>query len=606
MLFLDIETADDRLVCVGWAVDAGPVQAAPSFPAEVRARLADANEVVVTHSGYDVRFLHFNEGADIQCQMHDTQVMAWLVNETTPLDLGYCAQRYLGQTLDKSLQKKAGTAPYADIEAYCMTDVDATRGLYGRLKGLLESEGLWDYFDVTEAPFTKTLRDMEFRGLPVDLTDTRRLADRYRARMRQNESILKSNLPDAFNIRAPQQVSKFLASERFLVKDRMPHAANVVNSTLDKLAGVTTPTGHGDLTTNVADALPGTFVTVKEGRLWDHGFWVAQGMGPAGTVEVSYQSVARPVLLDNPALASNPWVTEYLQFKKYDKMLGTYLDVFQERAVGGRIYGRFNQTGTATGRLSSSEPNLQNIPSRGPEGKDVRSLFKGNLVVGDFSQLEPRLMAHFSQDPGLVAAFKGGRDLYQEVALRVGCSRDVAKTLVLAMSYGAGAEKLASTLRLNGYAAATKSEAASLIQRMQTEFHGYFLWREKVIAQSKTNGYVSTIDGRRRRLDPATNSFTWKDPAAPGRQAANAVVQGSAADIVRRVMLHTTKMFPELRLLAQVHDELVWEYDPPLASDLLPRLQKWVLQIANRGVSVPLVFEPHAGPNWYKAKEGKP
>lgn len=605
MLFLDIETADDRLVCVGWAVGAGPVQAAPSFPAEVRARLADANEVVVTHSGYDVRFLHFNEGADIQCQMHDTQVMAWLVNETTPLDLAFCAQRYLGQTLDKSLQKKAATAPYADIEAYCKKDVDVTRRLYANLKRLLEGEGLWDYFDVTEAPFTKTLRDMEFRGLPVDLPDTQRLADRYRARMRQNESMLKSNLPDAFNIRAPQQVAKYLASDRFLVKDRLPHADNVVNATLDKLAG--NALSDGWASAGVPNGAPaGTFVTVKEGRLWDHGFWVAKGIGPPGTTDVSLDSVARPVLLDNPALAQNPWVSTYLQFKKYDKVVGTYLDVFQERASGGRIYGRFNQTGTATGRLSSSEPNLQNIPSRGAEGSDVRSLFKGNLVVGDFSQLEPRLMAHFSQDPGLMAAFAAGRDLYSEVAGRVGCTRAVAKTLVLAMSYGAGAEKVASTLRLNGSAGATKSKAAALLTRMQTEFHDYFLWREKVIARSKTDGYVSTIDGRRRRLDPTTNSFSWKDPAAPGRQAANAVVQGSAADIVRRVMLHTTKMFPELRLLAQVHDELVWEYDPPLASDLLTRLQKWVLQIANRGVSVPLVFEPHAGPNWYKAKEGKP
>jgi len=155
-------------------------------------------------------------------------------------------------------------------------------------------------------------------------------------------------------------------------------------------------------------------------------------------------------------------------------------------------------------------------------------------------------------------------------------------------------------------AGATKGQAQSLLKRMNSEFSTYFTWREKVIAESRTNGYVSTIDGRRRRLDPNSSNFSWKDPAAPGRQAANAVVQGSAADIVRRVMLHTTKMFPELRLLAQVHDELVWEYDPPLASDLLPRLQAWVLKIANRGVSVPLVFEPHAGPNWYKAKEGKP
>lgn len=603
MLYLDIETnpKDDSLVCVGWAVGAGPVQAAPSFPAEVRARLADANEVVVTHSSYDVRFLHFNEGADIACQQHDTQVMAWLANETTPLDLAYCVSRYVGTTLDKTLQKQAGTAPYADIEAYCKADVEATRHLHSNLKHLLELEGLWDYFDVTEAPFTKVLRDMEFRGLPVDLPSTRALANTYRVRLDGDERRLKQALPEAFNIRAPQMVGKYLGSEKFLIKSRVPHEANKVNATLDALAGVpTTPEG---LETDWENVPADTFVTVKEGRLWDQGYWVASGMG-AG-FEQTVGTVARPALLDNPALAGKPWVQSYLDFKKYDKLLNTYLDVFEERAIGGRIYGRFNQTGTATGRLSSSEPNLQNIPSRGQEGNDVRSLFKGNLIVGDFSQLEPRLMAHFSQDPGLVAAFAAGRDLYQEVAGRVGCTRTVAKTLVLAMSYGAGPEKVASTLRLNGLVGATKGTAVSLLKKMNAEFGIYFQWREQVIADSKRAGFVSTIDGRRRRLDP-NQAYTWKDPAAPGRQAANAVVQGSAADIVRRVMLHTTKMFPELRLLAQVHDELVWEYDPPLASDLLPRLQSWVLKIANRGVSVPLVFEPHAGPNWYKAKEGTP
>ena len=170
------------------------------------------------------------------------------------------------------------------------------------------------------------------------------------------------------------------------------------------------------------------------------------------------------------------------------------------------------------------------------------------------------------------------------------------------MSYGAGPEKVAKTLRLNGHRATTAS-AKKLIDKLQSNYHVYFEWRERVIAESKRTGSVQTIDGRLRRLQFTNGGATWKDPSAPGRQAANAIVQGSAADIVRRVMLHTTRMFPNLQLLAQVHDELVWEYDPANPPSL-GALEGWVLRIAERGLTVPLVFEPHIGTSWYRAKEG--
>jgi DNA polymerase-1 len=600
MLFLDIETdtRDGSLVCVGWAVDDEPVESSPTLPDSVRRMLADVDEVVVTHSGYDVRYLHLHEGADVNTEMHDTQVMAWLANENTPLDLHECALRYLGQNLDKTLQKQAGIAPYADVAAYCEKDVAVTRELYYKLRTRLKQDGLWDYFQHTEAPFTKTLRDMEFRGLPVDVQGSARLEAVMRKQMDKLEAELTVGLPTCFNIRSPAQVSLFLGSSEFTLKDRQPVGDYELEKTLMELAGVNI---------DPSNAPPGTFLADKIGRVWAHGEWVLAGRGH-GFNRTVQGGVARPQLMDNPKLAQDPWVQKYLEFKKLDKLIGTYLTVFQERgAADGRIYGRFNQTGTTTGRLSSSEPNLQNIPSRGAEGEVIRRLFPGDLVVGDFSQLEPRLMAHFSQDPGMMAAFKQGRDLYDEIASRVGCARGVAKTLVLAMSYGAGPDKVASTLRLNGYSTVTGAEARRLLNGLKQEFQVYFNWREWVIASSKNRGYVETIDGRRRRLDMSMgNAGLWKDPAAPGRQAANAVVQGSAADIVRRVMLHTTRRFPDLRLLAQVHDELVWEYDPAQGTPDLAALEKWVLQIAERGLSVPLVFEPHMGDNWYTAKEGKP
>jgi DNA polymerase-1 len=409
-------------------------------------------------------------------------------------------------------------------------------------------------------------------------------------------------MPAGFNLRSPQHVSRFLGSKKFTVNGKVLKEVNELDKTLDALAGV--PGQDEGYETNYDDVPSGTFVTLKEGRKWDHGVWVVDGHG-TGEVDTPLRyGVSRPELMDSLTLSQDPWVQDYLEYKKYDKLLGTYLDTFPIRARNGRLYGRFNQTGTATGRLSSSEPNLQNIPSRAGTGAEVRELFQGNLVVGDFSQLEPRLMAHFSQDPYMVTAFMQGKDLYQDIAHRVNCTRDVAKTLVLAMSYGAGAEKVAKTLRLNGHAFSTQ-QAKQLITDLQKAYGVYFAWREKVIAESRRTGSVSTIDGRLRRLQFGSDSAAaWKDPSAPGRQAANAIVQGSAADVVRRVMLHTTRMFPELKLLAQVHDELVWEYDPAHYTPDLQHLEKWVLGIAQRGISVPLVFKPHMGTSWYRAKEG--
>lgn len=601
MLFLDIETGASGLVCVGWAVDDDPVSTSPDLPDAVRRMLADTDEVVVTHSGYDVRFLHNNEGAVIDCQHHDTQVMAWLANENTGLSLAECALRYLGVTLDKTLQKQADTAPYADVAAYCAKDVETTRDLYLKLRYRLQADGLWDYFEMTEAPFTGVLRAMEFRGMPIDLSSAAKLADLYRIKKDALASSLTTGLPSSFNLNSPIQVGKLLASDKFTLPGKVPVESNEVNRILDALAGEG-DAGEG-YETNWEDVQPGTFVTTKTGRKWDHGLWVVQGRGK-GSLDSQLASVSKPDLMDHPTLSQDPWVQSYLEYKKYDKLLGTYLDTFPERAVNGRLHGRFNQTGTTTGRLSSSEPNLQNIPSRGTTGDSIRDLFKGNLVVGDFSQLEPRLMAHFSQDPYMVNAFNAGQDLYAEIAQRVGCSRSVAKTLVLAMSYGAGPDKVAQTLRLNGHPA-TATEAKKLLKRLQSEYVVYFAWRESVIAKSKTVGHVKTIDGRLRRLAfNDTRNAAWKDPSAPGRQAANAIVQGSAADIVRRVMLHTSRMFPKLKLLAQVHDELVWEYDPADGAPDLAALEKWVLKIAGRGLTVPLVFEPHVGTSWYRAKEG--
>lgn len=604
-LVLDIETDGDRLVCIGWKWAGKPAQASAVVEQEVRDALNDPNQVVITHTKYDLRWLALH-GQPSSCQLHDTQVMAWLVNENLQsLSLEELAFRYLGRKMDKRLSGSGkfftcddgskvpwSQAPWLQVAAYCVRDVEATADLYDSMLVLLKREDLKDYFLDTEAPFTRVLLDMELRGLPVDLDRTKVLADVYRASADQAASTLSVGMPSAFNIRSPQQVSKYLNSEKFKVKDRIPHDPD--SALLNALTGI-------DSNPDWKQVPGGTFITEKEGRLWDHGYWVVQGIGPKGKYDVADVPVDRQTLTLHHPLAADPWVEHYLDWKKLDKFLGTYLDVFPERAVNGRLYARFNQTGTVTGRLSSSEPNLQNIPARGQMGQEVRDLFRGDLLVGDFAQLEPRLMAHFSGDPELTRIFTQGLDVYAETARLVGCDRQTAKVLILAMGYGAGANKLGDILAMNGIRV-SHLQAQTLLMNTKAAYARYFQWRERTIEQAMKHGVVYTLDGRKRRIDTAHAS--WRGGGGrPERQAANAVIQGSAADVVRRTMLHTSKMFPDLHLLAQVHDELVWEYDPATYTPDLPRLEQWVESFAGVGLNVPLRFEPHTGLSWKEAKQ---
>lgn len=614
--FLDIETADDeKLLAVGWAKGADPVQVDRSVGPDLASILNDPQQVVVCHTDYDLRWLRLHAGVDVGCVLHDTKVMAWLVNENTPRDLETLAARYCGLKMDKRLQRKGllfrtdegpavplGDAPWGQLSRYCAEDVAATRRLYAALMSLLDSEGLRDYFLNVEAPYTGVVLDMECAGLPIDLTAVEHLSEKFKEQRDQLERHLLTGLPNSFNLRSPQHVARFLGSKRFYLSDRVRRTQDRED---EKLIAQLAETDYESLD----DAPIGTFVTKREGRLYDQGVWVCEGLGQGH--DTPLPSVNRAALTLNPSLTAHPWVGEYLKWKKLDKLIGTYLDVFPRVAVRdvatrtGRIYARFNQTGTATGRLSSSEPNLQNIPARGNLGSAMRTLFRGYLLVGDFSQLEPRLMAHFSQDPVMLEVFQGNLDLYQTTADIIGCTRFIAKVLVLAMGYGAGAQKLSEILTVSG-TPTTQHEAAELLTATKSAYAVYFQWREGVIADARRRGYVSTLDGRKRRIGFSYHDYATagRDRAAGERQAANAVVQGSAADVVRRVMLHTSRLFPKLTLVAQVHDELVWEYDPREGEPDVDRLRWWVERFAGQGISVPLRFEPHLGRSWYTAKQG--
>ena len=307
----------------------------------------------------------------------------------------------------------------------------------------------------------------------------------------------------------------------------------------------------------------------------------------------------------------HPVVDSILQYRKLEKMRSTYLDPLP-RLVDpqGRIHTTFNQKATATGRLSSSNPNLQNIPVRGPLGKRMRSCFiagPGRLLVSaDYSQVELRVLAHVSQDPALLEAFRNGEDIHARTAALVydlppdqvsPDQRRNAKTINFGLIYGMGAQKLAQELKIS------TTQAKDFIARYFERLQGLKEFYEGVEASARKHGFVTTLGGRRRLL-PDINSASGQAAALARRQAINTVIQGSAADIIKLAMLAVARdeRLRELdaRLLLQVHDELLLEVPADAAKEagaLVARLMQDVCP-AGKELSVPLLVDWGTGHDW--------
>lgn len=604
VLDIEVDPERDELLVLGWL----PGPGAPVFAEDA---LRDPEVTVVCHSTYDVVWLR-RHGYQVVGPTHDTMVMAWLLDENQPLTLAALAERYLRVDPDKRLRRSGNRvwfrcddgrevpiseAPREQLLAYNRRDLEVTMQLYRTLGTLLRERFLWDHFVEEQVPFTEVLVEMELAGLPVNVERCRALASELRERAAALEAKLLAagGLPSDFMLSSGDQVARYLYSETFELPGSWRHEGRYAGLPQDEAVA------------RAQDEAPEGFRVMRVTREYVHGVWVLRGRGltpPGSTPSGRRPSVTTPDLLIHAGF--DPWVQDLVEWRRAQKLLTTYLEKFPEIARDGRIYGRYQQTGTVTGRLSSANPNLQNIPARGELGRRVREVFEGALVVGDYSQLEPRLMAHFSRDPRLLEVYRENLDIYEETALGIYGSvskeeRAVAKTLVLAMGYGAGPAKLARILSLNGHPT-TRAEADELLRQMRRLYTTFFAWRDAVIRFAHERGYVRTIGGRTRRLWGAfADKRNFKAFGHGERQAVNSIIQGSAADIVRRVMVRSRSV-PLVRLLAQVHDELVWEHVPDLtrdqAAELLRRLRHTAEQGHGYDLDVPLVFEPKLCRTW--------
>ena len=306
----------------------------------------------------------------------------------------------------------------------------------------------------------------------------------------------------------------------------------------------------------------------------------------------------------------HPIVDQILEYRKYTKLKSTYVDGLEkEIAPDGRIHTFFQNTVTATGRLSSTEPNLQNIPVRTPLGAEMRKMFLAQegrvLVDADYSQIELRLLAHIAGDEAMQQGFRTGADIHAITASQVfgvpleqvtKQMRSAAKAVNFGIVYGI------SEFSLAGDIGVSLQEAKEYMTRYFAKYSGVRRYQKEVVEQAKRDGYVSTLMGRRRWL-PELKSSNYNLRSFGERVALNMPIQGTAADIIKQAMLAVWRRLKEEglagKLILQVHDELIVECPAAEGDRIAEILEEEMEHVAE--LTVPLVAEAHVGKSWADA-----
>lgn len=541
----------------------------PAYQA-VKPWLIDRFKSDTLWSGHNIGFeLHFSKNSlgTIPRNYFDTMVAQWMLDENDSLGLKEIAQFKMG--LDANLpsfkdllmyakyitsSKKVADVNIHDIPLeilgpYAAFDGRLTYDLKEMLVPELQQEGLYGYFNQVEMPFTNVIMEMEKNGIGIDLERTEALLKEYLE--------IKNRLEDEWleksgnvNPRSPDQLRDYLFGELKLKSQRK--------------------TQTGKLSTD--------FITLLRVKHQDK----------TGNVEL---------------------LTE---LRQYEKLISTYLKNMLKKNINGRMHTDFNQTGTVTGRLSSSgDLNLQNIPVRSELGVALRYLFVPDpgydMVVIDYSQIELRLIAHMSRDAGLVRAFVWNSDLHQLTADLIGSNRKVGKTVNYAVSYGASARVLCDNLEKDGLKRPKQSEAERWLETFDQNFPGIPRWKKDIIREARLKGFVTTIGGRHRHVSrDLLNHWDGYTRSRAERQAINSKPQGSAGDVINKAMIEVYEQVCKpygARLLLQVHDELVLESPKEHTEQVQAKVQEIMENMREEfAISVPVVAEPCVSDSWGACK----
>ena len=510
------------------------------------------------------------QGIKLAGVVFDTMLVSYVINPENSHNLSELAAKYLGITAKSytDLVPKGKTIADIDIPSvadYCGMDVYTTFGLVSKLREELEKvPALHQLLLEVEQPLEPVLAQMEYVGIHIDIAYLKQLSEQLEKDLERLESEAYTAAGEKFNLGSPKQLSELLFEKLKLDRRKsrkIKTGYSTDAATLEKLQG-----DH-----RVVDAI--------------------------------------------------------LEYRTLSKLKSTYVDALPAlvRPDTQRVHTDFNQTATSTGRLSSSNPNLQNIPIRTAFSRQIRKGFipeSGWVLVGaDYSQIELRILAHLTQEPILVETYQKNEDIHAVTArllfekeIVTPDERRLGKTINFGVIYGMGAQRFA---RETGISAAL---GKTFIERFNQRYPKVFAYLQQLQREAIAQGYVETILGRRRYFnftshdllryrgnnpkDINLDQFKGLGPNDAGllRAAANAPIQGSSADIIKITMvkMHELLQNYQARLLLQVHDELICEVPPDEWEELQPKI-KSTMESAVK-LSVPLIADVHAGQNWMETK----
>jgi len=498
-----------------------------------------------------IQMLFAESGLDVVVPYFAVEIAGGLVDPAGAKSLSALASQHAGRSIPSwedlagrgAKARSAADIPIEEIAAWAADQVCALRSLEAPLARRLDEDGLRDLFDEVERPLTRVLGRMECAGIRVDEAGLEGLASEYERKLAAIEGEIHLLAGEEFLISSPKQLQRVLFE-----KLKLPPIKK-------------TKTGYS-------------------------------------TDESVLEQLAAEHALPERILA----------YRRLAKLLSTYIVALPPlvRESSGRIHPTFNQLGAATGRLSATHPNVQNIPIRSEEGARIREMFipeEGcRLVSADYSQVELRILAHYSEDEGLTAAFHRGDDIHRQTAAAVAGippedvdddARARAKAINFGIIYGSSSFGLANQLGI------ASADAQAMIDAYFERYSGVREFLDRTVSDARELGYVTTLLGRRRYL-PDLNSRNRTLRQAAERMATNSVIQGTAADLIKAAMValdgELTAGGFDSRMLLQVHDELVFEAPESEVERLCAVVVERMEGVAS--LRVPLVVEIGSGLNW--------
>ncbi|WP_314807816.1 DNA polymerase I [Capnocytophaga granulosa] len=506
---------------------------------------------------YDLKVLT-NYGIEVHGQFFDTMIAHYLLNPDMRHNMDLLSEAYLGYTpiaIDTLIGKKGKgqltmrAVPAELQKEYAVEDTDVTLQLKHAFLPLLEKDQMTKLFTEVEAPLVKVLAQMEYEGIRLDTHFLGELSKEINTDLIALQTTIFDQAGESFNLSSPKQLGDIL---------------------FEKLKLLSKP----------KKTKTGQYATSEE---------VLSQLAP-----------------------EHPIVANVLEFRALQKLQSTYIEALPREVNPrtGRVHTTFMQAVTATGRLSSNQPNLQNIPIRTPRGSQIRKAFVPRnedytLLSADYSQIELRIIAALSEEDHMIEAFLQGQDIHRSTAAKVFAvpieevtkeQRSHAKTVNFGIIYGVSAIGLSQQTSL------TRSQSKELIDTYYQTYPKLKGYIEKQIAFAREHGYVETILGRRRYL-PDVYSRNQVVRGAAERNAVNAPIQGSAADIIKIAMVRIAQRLERehlsTRMLLQVHDELLFDVPKPELEVVTPLIREEMQQAYK--LSVPLIVEIGTGNNWLEA-----